>query len=268
MEVRRVAALTLILLVCFFAGFVSPQPNQRSYAENSYSPKESRQGLSSDGKNETPGHPNETNNNPPKWYAAFKRPEWWLVFVAFLTFGFIGWQAWETRRSVEAANKNVEFFIAKERARLRVDIVSLDLSPENGAYGVNFKVSIFGSSPAFIVDTKCAAFIGPKEWMDDPETSDRAMHPFYSFPSVIPPGSGPIDAYAFIGLATDAGIALQIQAVKDRGLFVGIRGIIIYTDVFDRKRNTSFRYFCDYSDIPGLANGWTQCGEPKENEAT
>jgi hypothetical protein len=205
--------------------------------------------------------PNETTH----WYTS---PEWWLVIVAAPTLVLVWYQSRETARSARAAEDGIKLMIDKERARLTLDLDDLDLSPKDGAYEVKLKVSIFGTTPAFILGTKCAAFIGPKELMDDPEASDRAMHPFYSFPSVIPPGSNPTDAFAFIGFATEDGIDFEIQAVKQQDLFVGIRGFIAYRDVFDRERRTSFRYFCEYSEIPGLARGWVKCGQPEENQAT
>jgi hypothetical protein len=176
-------------------------------------------------------------------------------------------QANETARSAKAAQDGIELMMSKERARLRIEMENLDLTPTDGAHEVKFKVRISGPTPAFIVDTKCAAFILPKQFMADKETADRLMRPLYSFPSVIEPGRD-VDAYAFMGFVVEDGMDLEIQAVKNGELFVGIRGIVTYTDVFERERSTSFRYFYDYSEIPGLADGWTKCGQPEENQAT
>jgi hypothetical protein len=178
-------------------------------------------------------------------------------------------QANETARSAKAAQDGIELMMSKERARLRIEMENLDLIPTGGAYEVKFKVRISGPTPAFIVDAKCAAFIVPEDAIADEETADRAMHPLYSLPSVIEPGRD-ADAYAFMGLVVEDGMDLEIQAVRNGELFVGIRGIITYTDVFERKRSTAFRYFCDYLEIPGkaTASGWTKCGQPEENQAT
>ncbi len=40
--------------------------------------------------------------NPPKWYGALERPEWWIVIVAALTLITIAWQAVEMRRATDA----------------------------------------------------------------------------------------------------------------------------------------------------------------------
>lgn len=50
----------------------------------------------------------ESSTNSAKWYAALKSPEWWLVIAAFLTLGFVAWQAWETKRAVRGAAESVE----------------------------------------------------------------------------------------------------------------------------------------------------------------
>src|SRR5216683_1727009 len=60
------------------------------------------------------------------------KAEWGLVIAAFLTLGFVAWQAYETRRSVQAASSNMELFISKERARLRVDLLDLNLERDIG----------------------------------------------------------------------------------------------------------------------------------------
>jgi hypothetical protein len=96
---------------------------------------------------------------------------------------------------------------------------------------------------------------------------DQAMLPLYSLPSTISPNHEPIEEFALIDV-DDETTRMEIQEVKQRRLYVGIRGFIVYNDVFKRTRKTSFRYFYDYSEIPGLGGTWIQCGEPQENEAT
>jgi hypothetical protein len=213
--------------------------------------------------------------DPPKWHAAFKRPEWWQVIMAGIGIGVIAWQARLTRKAVEAADvsakaakDNLELIISKERARLVVDLERLDLLPRHGVYEVRFRISILGTTPALIVDTKCAAYIVPEEWVADEETADRSLLPLRSVPSIVPADSEPIEGFAIFLLASDEQSAAFITDVNARKLFVGIRGFIIYRDVFDRERKTPFRYVWRPSLISGIGGEWMKCGSPEENRST
>lgn len=62
---------------------------------------------------DTSEHISTANPDSPKWYAPFKRPEWWLVGVGLVTLGIIGWQAIETRRAAQAMRDSLPF---QERA--------------------------------------------------------------------------------------------------------------------------------------------------------
>jgi hypothetical protein len=265
MEVRRTIACLIVLAAIFFAGFVSGAPNEDAGCKDSHATEEAPISPSQQTKDTPANSTKSANCYTPKWYTAFKRPDGMLVVVGILTFLVIAWQSVATARSAKAAQDGIELMINKERARLTIDIQDLDLTPQGGPYFVNVKVSILGITPAFIVDSKCAAYIVPKQFLTDPETMDRAMLPLYTLPSVIPPNSPPIECYTLLSFDDGEGM---IEEVRLQRLFVGIRGNIIYKDVFDRTRRTSFRYACDYHQIPGLGAGWVQCGAPEENEAT
>jgi hypothetical protein len=170
--------------------------------------------------------------------------------------------------AANAAKDNIELLISKERARLVVDLDDLELSPHRGIYEVRFKVSILGTTPAFIVDTKCAAYVVPEEWVAHEETSDRIMLALRSIPSTIPINSQPIEEFAILFLANEENSTAIIAEVEARRLFVGIRGVIVYKDVFDRERKTPFRYVWRPSLISGIGGEWMKCGTPEENKAT
>jgi hypothetical protein len=64
-----------------------------------------------------------------------------------------------------------------------------------------------------------------------------------------------------------------MEDIEADRLFVGIRGFMIYKDVFDRERETRFRYVWKYRDkgnIPGLKRWgiWQKCGKEEENKET
>ncbi len=235
MEVRRVISCTILLFAMFFAGLVAGTPN---------------------------------------WYTALTRPEWWQVLIAAVGIAVIAWQAFLTRKAIETGNKSVETFISKERARLRIDLEELDLSLQpNGVYEVKFAVSIFGTTPAFIIDTKCVAFHTPSDWIDYEELGDAVMFPLHYIPAVFPANSEPIQDFAIFHFDSEGHTQQLIEGIEADRLFVVIRGFIIYKDVFDRERETRFRYVWKYRDktsIPGLKRwgNWEKCGKDEENKET
>jgi hypothetical protein len=168
----------------------------------------------------------------------------------------------------------VEIFISKERARLRIDLEELDLSEQTDEVcQVKFRVSIFGTTPAFVIETKCAAYYGPREWMADEETADAVMFPFRYVPSFVSASSEPFQEFAIFHFDSDGHTKEIIEEIEVDRLFVGIRGFIIYKDVFDRVRETRFRYVWKYQEkgnIPGLKRwgDWQKCGIEAENKET
>jgi hypothetical protein len=55
-----------------------------------------------------------TDKQPPSWYES---SEWMLVIVGFITAIAVGLQSWWTRRSADAANRNIELIMDERRAR-------------------------------------------------------------------------------------------------------------------------------------------------------
>jgi hypothetical protein len=173
--------------------------------------------------------------------------------------------------SAEAARSSVEMFISKERARLRIELKPLLLTPKYGsAYTVDFTVSIYGATPAFIVQTACVTYVLPLEAIESPQAGDAVIFPIFSLPPVIPASNPPQDRFAFLHLDEQNG-SMLIAEIKAGRLFVGVRGFIKYRDVFDRNRETSFRYVWKYSSIYGLGGdygNWEKCGTKEENQDT
>jgi len=276
--VSRIAGFVLVAFAIFIAGFVAGQPNERAHTTNTKAQAESPQRPTSNSVNDRTEKTTAPNDDSPKWYAALKRPEWWLVLVAFLTLAVIAWQAWETRRAVEigrdsasATNKNLELFISKERARLKIGMRPLDLAADKTNHTVDFTVTSYGATPAFIVEAKCGAGEWPLHAIDDPYLMDMAMTNIYaypSFPTSISPNAKPIESYSFLFL--DDARDLMLPEVKADRLFVVVRGFIKYRDVFDRERETRFRYVWKYSwlsakDSPDRYGTWEKCGPEDQN---
>lgn len=271
----RVTFTAVVLLVLAANGIIGPI-QAASKADQAPAAKKQSPTAKNPSPTTTVNNNYEASKNPdkaePHWYAG---PEWWLVIGAFLGLAFVAWQALETRRAVESANKNVETFISKERARVRINLEDLSLVPDEGAcgaYTVNFTVSIFGTTPAFVTESKCAAYEVPPELIAHEETMDAVMLPLSSLPNVIPPDSQPIPQFAIFHFTREGYTEAIMNDVKAGRLFVGIRGFIKYKDAFDRERETRFRYAWKYaSHAPGIEppwGNWEKCGKEEENKET
>ena len=247
--------------------------------------------------NENPEtHPEKADNNPPRWHAAFKRPEWWLVAAALLTLLFVGWQAWETKEAAEAtrdsvkaiqdqgkimerqtkaaedaataARDNINLFISKERARLKIVMKPLKLVPQFGTVlTVDFTISVYGETAAYISETRCVAYETPLDYINDSELGEAVMFPMHSIPNVIPAKSSPVEEFAFLDFSDEHRESFLTEINIGR-LFVGIRGFIKYRDVFDRERETRFRYVWKFHPMFGTISehgDWEKCGTAEEN---
>jgi hypothetical protein len=123
-------------------------------------------------------HPNEA---PAKWY---KRPEWWTVVAAVLTFSIIIWQSYETRRAATASWENTksmtdqiaimqrQTLIAQESVRALVNserawlmpvdfVLPRALSSVDPTRPPDFTVRIrnYGRTPAFLTAWICRAVL-------------------------------------------------------------------------------------------------------------
>jgi len=126
--------------LCFLAAAMSGKPNNSSDSHASNSGQKSAISIGSNDDNQAADHSREANNNPPKWYASLKRPEWWLVVAAFVTLFVIGWQAYETRRAVQTMQLGNRAVIDSQRARLQIEITSEDAPGGAGKRGLQFCV--------------------------------------------------------------------------------------------------------------------------------
>jgi len=177
-----------------------------------------------------------------------------------------------TEKNAAAAKENIELYISKERARLRVELKPLSLGSafELGTgpvYVVNFTVTSHGPTAAYIGDTGCAAIVLPLEVICSEDAGAAIILSLTSLPSIIPPGTAPIDqmrSFHYGGKGKDDPI---LSEIKNSRLFVGIRGFIKYRDVFDREREIRFRYVWKYHEGQEYGD-WVKCGKPEENHET
>jgi hypothetical protein len=220
-----------------------------------------------------------------------------LVLIGILTFGAVWYQAAKTRDAAEAtrdsakaahdsvkvlerqtaatetaanaARDNIELFINKERARLTIELGSLSLESEhNEAYLVSFRISIHGATAAFIGDAQCVAGYLPLENINDTDYVPF-MYKITQVPDVMSPGSEPIETFAIF----HDGDGRVINEIRLDRFFVFIRGYIKYRDVFDKNRETAFRYVWKYSRLTPVEESnrfgeWEKCGPLSDNIQT
>jgi len=112
-------------------------------------------------------HP-KANTDPPKWYTALERPDWWLVLAAFSTLGVVCWQSIETRKAAQGAKDNaiaaltqIEFLKSKERAQLRIEFAppEFNLQPSLGGYPVNFRITLDGTTRAYVLQDSILVYL-------------------------------------------------------------------------------------------------------------
>jgi hypothetical protein len=180
-------------------------------------------------------------------------------------------------KTVEVANMSIEMSISKQRARLRVEISPLDMADKVGdTHMVRLVIAMYGDSSAFITDSGASAYCLPKNAVDVEGVAEAVMFPIHNLPSTIATNSPSINTYAFLFIDKDA-YAEIISEIESGQMAIGIRGFIKYTDVFDKRRETSFRYSWSLEGGPlagfGITNklsegDWVKSGPPEDNQET
>lgn len=127
--------LAILAIAAIMTIGVAGQPNKAANPEK----QDAKQGqptvLPADSQNkQASGQADQTKpgSNPPAGNASIERshwwaqPDWWLIVIAGLTGVVIGWQSWETRKSVHAALLNIETLKTVERSRIHIEAATVD----------------------------------------------------------------------------------------------------------------------------------------------
>jgi hypothetical protein len=172
--VKRAAIATAIL--CIFAIYVACKPNQAADQKTTSAPEKTTTAITTEHEQSPTKASDNSNSNPPKWCAALKRPEWWLVGVGVITFIILAWQSVETRIAAEATRDSVlgikrqadimerQSVLIIERERPRI-FVKVEERPEFNPDGVSilrYKIECFCPTPAFIGKTEVKAYTETK----------------------------------------------------------------------------------------------------------
>jgi len=140
---------TILLCAVAFTLCLVGKPNQVSASYQQESGQQGQGGASGTDNPSSATKQDATKNETPHWYTS---PEWILAIVGSFTFVVIGWQAWETRRSADAASEaakaallNAQAVINSERAWIDGEII------HRQQVGINcsaLNVSNHGKTPA------------------------------------------------------------------------------------------------------------------------
>ncbi|MDE3170942.1 MAG: hypothetical protein KGL75_12435, partial [Acidobacteriota bacterium] len=178
--------------------------------------------------NEKTGNGKQSSyGDPPRWYAS---PEWILIFITGITAGFICWQSYETRRSVEASK-------SKDRARIHIEIEPLKRQPvvvgQPPETYITYTIRCYCPTNAFDV----SGFAGA--WIGDHTRLKRKLRPPIKLPFTIMPTDTAFMQHVII--IPKQMSAEDFEDVRIGKQFVQFFGVINYTDVFGKKRQTKWR---------------------------
>jgi len=176
--------------------------------------------------------------------------------------------------SVAAINKQADIMESQTRARLRITPQPLRLLPRlNGfTYFADFNMSIHGSTSAFTINSGCAAYLRPEKLVGDPDADIPLMDDFPELPPEIAPQTKPLFEFAIFHHKAESADEFITEIKNDR-LFVELRGFVKYRDVFEKVRETRFRYAWKFSyffptDKPDRPGDWERCGTEEDNKET
>jgi hypothetical protein len=243
----RQAAIVAALL-CVLAVNVTSKPNEVPAKKQQSSNPQGPSSLTVYDENKSTYNADQSDNNPPKWYAPVERPDWWLVLIAGLTGFLIYLQAREMTRATKEMQASTEVarktLVLTQRPRIitRVfyfsEVKSFPYPSPNGMQAGSFCSGQFyiqncGGTDARVREIYCMTFIADALPMKRPyegkegSKEEKTLRPGQSSP------------YLFgCGEPLDAQMVTDIIKYKTKSFYV--LGWIGYTDDFGIYRITGF----------------------------
>jgi hypothetical protein len=208
--------------------------------------------------------PEKTTPDPPKWYAPFERPEWYLLGAAIFTLWILGRQTHHTRIAAEAAQKSADAFVSAERGWILASIrktatpfpyTSMIAMPDIVKCELIFKN--YGATPAIV-----ESYSGTTKWAIP--TFDFPLPPEYGEKKVARIILGPqedrvIGTVFPVKQLPDGPIEQEILSFE-RAIFMGY---VNYGGIFEGQRATKFCFGFD-----GESDSFIPIGPPPYNEIT
>lgn len=171
------------------------------------------------------------------------------------------------KANAESAKRSIEIMISKERARIRIEIEKFNPLPasEFTYHQVDYRVFSYGATAAFISDSVARVEISNSA---EPP-NNHLFDPPASLPAVLHPSVEGVGKFAILFTKLEQE---DVDAVNEGTLFVHFNGSIKYRDVFDRNRETRFKYVwksTGYSAFFASYGGyWLKTRQPEENSET
>ncbi len=174
-------------------------------------------------------------------------------------------QAQATEEAANAAIKTVDVMISRERARIEIEPVGIQIYPPAHPLRldeVSYKVKCHGTTPATIIETKVWAQITDS---DKPYRSE-------SYNSIYIPAVFITTSDGVMGrtpLSSDDALATNgvdvVEMVRKKILFAHFYGFVRYRDIFDGTWVYRFRYIYVPNPWADVQGSWIKHGPPAEN---
>ena len=218
----------------------------------------------------------------PNWNAALIRPEWWQVILAAIAIGVIGYQAFLTRRSVDAAKTSADALINSERAWVVADFVPICakfggtwcrpiaggwtmMNPEELLKGEHLnhllKLTNMGRTPARILTFELGHSPLGDEGINGPIGEIVKDIENNEFDRILGGGESIQDTEINVSQLVNK----SIKKVGDSKTFIGFYGLIKYQHVFSNVdvEEVPFRYLYN-----PFTQQFTRMPQPKSEKAT
>jgi len=228
-------------------------------------------------KNSPRGEPTERPTpQPPDGDTA---PQWALVAVGIVTCGFIGWQAWESRRATKAMERSSGILMDTEQGRIITyweQMIHLDLGPKGGHDGTlshHFNWALGNKGKTQAVVTKIwARFIAIKSLGHLPQVPDYSARngiiyqgePLHSNSSGIPQTE-------WFSTPLETPLSFEEMEIKYRKLACVLYayGYARYIDLWGRQHETRFGVVRDAQpEMNPSEDTWVVAGPPAYNKST
>lgn len=240
--------LSIFSLLLAFSPLVPSQPDKAADKKQQLTKPSQPAVIPTDGQNkQSSGQQNQTkpDADPPRWYTPLERPDWWLVIVAALTGGVVGWQSFATAKSAKAAKKNIDLVISQNQPRLAVSFEWNGFVPPSEwalepdpRLTIAFSISVTNQGRGDAFDVKTFAAVVVKEDREFPLIKSALQIP--DFPIFLKAQGEEVKFEVPHGPRFPT--VGDIEDIRAETTFMHLFGYIAYTDTFGMGQCHPFRW--------------------------